>query len=226
MPAGAVLRFREQMFVSARSRTAACDSGRRGVADENLQLMTVSANDVADELRRRLPGLGVVKLHKLLYYAQGWHLAWVGKPMFREPIKAWDNGPVVAELWADEKHGRGRPQPEELSGSQISTLDYVLERYGSLTGEELVRRTHNEDPWVRATDAGDRGAMGSRDISQEALCRWFEKDDDYIAYQAEVDKFRQRTDIYGFGPRPITPELEAAVLDAINHKRMQDARSR
>ena len=37
--------------------------------------MSVSAHDVAAELRRRFNyDPGVVKIHKLLYYAQNWHL--------------------------------------------------------------------------------------------------------------------------------------------------------
>ena len=40
--------------------------------------MTVSAHDVARELRARRPELKTVQVHKILYYAQGWHLAWTG----------------------------------------------------------------------------------------------------------------------------------------------------
>lgn len=35
-----------------------------------------SARDVALAIERRLPGIGEAKLHKLLYYVQGYHLAW------------------------------------------------------------------------------------------------------------------------------------------------------
>jgi hypothetical protein len=37
--------------------------------------MVVSAHDVAAALRARLPDLPTKKLHKLLYYCQGHHLA-------------------------------------------------------------------------------------------------------------------------------------------------------
>jgi uncharacterized phage-associated protein len=46
--------------------------------------MAVSARDVAAALRERLPALGKVKLHKLLYYCQGHHLATFGVPLFRK----------------------------------------------------------------------------------------------------------------------------------------------
>ena len=54
---------------------------------------TLSAHSVAVELRHRLPGVGVKKLHKLLYYCQGHHLATFGLPLFSESISAWDMGP-------------------------------------------------------------------------------------------------------------------------------------
>jgi uncharacterized phage-associated protein len=194
------------------------------VADWELQLMAVSAHDVADDLRRRLPGLGVVKLHKLLYYAQGWHLTWLGEPLFREQIKAWANGPVVAKLWADEKHGRGRPQPEELRGNQIAILDYVVGRYGSFTGKDLIRLTHTEDPWRSIGESDDPGAAADPVINHEALRSWFENDEEYVEREADLARLRERTDIYGFGPLEMTPDLEAAISRAGKGERRRDVR--
>jgi uncharacterized phage-associated protein len=71
--------------------------------------MVLSAHDVAEEVRRRAPGLGKVKLYKLLYYCQGHHLATFGAPLFHEQIGAWDMGPVVEGLWRDETYALERP---------------------------------------------------------------------------------------------------------------------
>lgn len=89
-----------------------------------------SAHDVARELRQRLADAGDVKVHKLAYYCQGWHLAWTGAPMFREVIEAWTNGPVVADLWHDEQRGRARPPIQRLTDEQVAVVDYVVGRYG------------------------------------------------------------------------------------------------
>jgi len=56
------------------------------------------AADVAAELRRRIPGIGAKKLHKLLYFCQGHHMADTGGPLFGGSIAAWDMGPVVGGL--------------------------------------------------------------------------------------------------------------------------------
>ena len=41
-----------------------------------------------------------LKLQKLLYYCQGYALAFTGKPLFLEPIEAWRFGPVVNNIKA------------------------------------------------------------------------------------------------------------------------------
>jgi uncharacterized phage-associated protein len=40
-----------------------------------------------------------LKLHKLMYYAQGYHLAIHGTPLFPEEIRVWTYGPAVPDLW-------------------------------------------------------------------------------------------------------------------------------
>jgi uncharacterized phage-associated protein len=112
--------------------------------------MTVSAHDVAAALRQRLPGLPAKKLHKLLYYCQGYHLAFFDTPLFSETVSAWDMGPVVGQLWKEERD-RVEPRPvKPLDEAQLNTVGYVLSRYGSLSGRDLENLTHNESPWQLA----------------------------------------------------------------------------
>lgn len=175
--------------------------------------MPVSAHDVARELRRRIPDLGVVRLHKLLYYAQGWHLTRQREPLFSEELHAWTNGPVVADLWADEKYDRPRAPSRPLDDSMCATVDYVIERYGSLTSRELIQRTHEEDPWRAASESDETAQVKDPAISLDALRRWFSQDDEHVAYADAVARARERTDVYGFGPLEITPDIQARLDD-------------
>ena len=186
--------------------------------------MPVSAHDVADALRQRLRDVGVVKLHKLLYYVQGWHIAHTGKPMFTEAIKAWANGPVIADLWADEKHGRGRPAPRQLGPSLLATIEYVVDRYGEFSGAELIRLTHAEDPWRDISESDDALVAANPEITHEALAGWFTRDEQFVRHRAEVDRLRQRTEIYSFEPIERTPELEAAIARAVRGTRVRHRR--
>jgi uncharacterized phage-associated protein len=115
--------------------------------------MALRAHDVAQELRRRLPGVPTKKLHKLLYYCQGHHLASRGDTLFSDSIQAWDMGPVVAVLWHQEREAGPSGDAKPLSEEQLNTVGYVVSRYGRLSGTDLEHLTHAEDPWLRA----DRG---------------------------------------------------------------------
>jgi uncharacterized phage-associated protein len=139
-----------------------------------LVTVTVSASDVAAVLRSRLSGLPVKKLHKLLYYCQGHHLAAFDEPLFTETISAWDMGPVVGTLWHREKEGKAAPGPTDLSEAQLNTVGYVLSRYGALTGQDLENLTHSEPPWQVANSRRPPGQ--SVRIEQDWLRAYFRSD--------------------------------------------------
>ncbi|MBV9141248.1 MAG: DUF4065 domain-containing protein [Pseudonocardiales bacterium] len=128
--------------------------------------MTLSARDVAAALRDRLPGLPTKKLHKLLYYCQGHHLAAFNEPLFSETISAWDMGPVVGNLWYAEKQGEVSRVHREMDEAQLNTVGYVVSRYGALTGQDLEHLTHSEEPWKLA-DSGRRPGESAR-----IECEW------------------------------------------------------
>lgn len=55
--------------------------------------------DVAEYILASHGEMTAMKLHKLCYYAQAWHLAWDGAALFEEESQAWANGPVVPALF-------------------------------------------------------------------------------------------------------------------------------
>ncbi|MGH9188439.1 MAG: Panacea domain-containing protein [Acidimicrobiales bacterium] len=185
----------------------------------------VSAHDVARELRARIPDVGVAKLQKLLYYVQGWHLTWAGEPMFGESIEAWTDGPVVAAHWADEKHDRPHAAAMEMDADEIATVDYVVQRYGRFSGKDLIRRTHQEDPWRDASEREEPAASGRNpEITHEALRRWFMQDDEYRVHREQVERLRQRADIYSFAPTTPSTRVDAAIARALSGERIRDTR--
>src|SRR5579862_7871868 len=101
-----------------------------------------SAYDVAADIRRRRRGVDNYTLHKLLFYAQGLHLAWTSRPLFEQRIEAWDNGPVVADIWRDERHNLSMPPPGMVADEDLRVVDYVWSRYGQLSPAELIELSH------------------------------------------------------------------------------------
>lgn len=63
-----------------------------------------------------------MKLQKMLYYQQGYHLAAFGTPLFDEDIEAWMYGPVVPCVYDHfKKFGAGGIEPERINLSCYRT---------------------------------------------------------------------------------------------------------
>ncbi len=102
-----------------------------------------------------------LKLQKLLYYAQGFHLAMFDKPLFPEPVEAWKLGPVVPEIYQIYKQYQSAfiPQPEHFNPEKYEKkiqelLDEIYQRYGKYTAPALMDLTHQETPW-KETSIGE-----------------------------------------------------------------------
>jgi uncharacterized phage-associated protein len=95
-----------------------------------------------------------LKLQKILYYAQAWHLVLRNGPLFGEDIEAWVHGPVVPCVFRRFKNLRWDPIPSPGSSSESKTvsahLTEVWRVYGKYDATELERRTHSETPWKEA----------------------------------------------------------------------------
>lgn len=95
-----------------------------------------------------------LKVQKLLYYAQGFHLAVFGTPLFPEAIKAWAHGPVVPQVYHIYKPCGPCAIPvervdlTEYSPEVRELLDEVWKVYGQFSASKLETMTHNEPPWM------------------------------------------------------------------------------
>lgn len=116
-----------------------------------------------------------MKLQKLLYYMQGFYLAFFDKPMFEENIEAWMYGPVVPVIYeAYKENGNkgieyngevikfGTPKEENL-------FNEVFRIYSKYSATGLMEMTHNETPWKSV-----KTGIGSV-ISNEIMKQYFKK---------------------------------------------------
>ncbi len=95
-----------------------------------------------------------LKLQKLVYYAQGYHLAIFDKPLFDEEIEAWAHGPVVPVLYHRFKEygAASIPAIPNLDLSKFDDevqgfLDEVYDVFNQFSGWTLRNMTHEELPW-------------------------------------------------------------------------------
>lgn len=138
----------------------------------------VSAIDVAAYILEKLGRMSAMKLQKLVYYSQAWHLVWDSVPLFYEPIEAWRDGPVVRKLW--EAH-RGefvvstvrQGDATKLTDSERETVDEIMRAYGHFDGVTLSTMTHDEDPWRIARDGLAEGESSSEPISHDLLVKYY-----------------------------------------------------
>lgn len=117
------------------------------VLDIANKLLSRAANNGEGELMSNM------KLQKMLYYQQGFHLAYLDTPLFDEEIEAWMYGPVVPCVYNRFK-GNGNSGLEpcseeiELSDLEEALFNEVFQVYGAYSASGLMNMTHNESPWL------------------------------------------------------------------------------
>jgi uncharacterized phage-associated protein len=93
-----------------------------------------------------------LKVQKLVYYAQGWALALLQRPLFDEDLMAWTHGPVARTVY-DNYRGNGfdalppQKRTRKIGGDAALLLESVNEKYCVFSAKQLERMTHNEIPW-------------------------------------------------------------------------------
>lgn len=156
------------------------------------------ADQIADFfLARSNPEFGDLisnlKLQKLCYYAAGLIAAVRqddGRPLFADPIEAWQHGPVVpsqyrrfAQYGADNIPAADGFDFSRLDANDLSVLDDVYNFYGQYSAWKLRNMTHEERPWL---DAYQRA---SKSISTGELREFFANDvsPEYVeSYRAQA----------------------------------------
>ena len=104
-----------------------------------------------------------LKLQKMLYYQQVYHLAAFGVPLFEENVEAWMYGPVVPCVYDVYSCYGSATLPETdnpitLSEEEEILFNQVYQAYRDFSAIGLMNRTHNEQPWLQALPH-DRGTI-------------------------------------------------------------------
>ncbi len=114
-----------------------------------------------------------LKLQKLLYYQQGYHLAQFDKPLFDENVEAWMYGPVVPVAYDYFQQYGAQSLPVEkdviiLPDEEESLFYQVYDAYREFSAIGLMNMTHREKPWTEAVPH-NRGTV----ISLDAMKSYF-----------------------------------------------------
>lgn len=132
-----------------------------------------------------------LKLQKLLYYVQAFHLAWFDRPLIEDDFQAWLHGPVCRRVFdqfkqksllyiefiyirADGEKSPAEILPRLVNEDQLILINLIIDNYVKLTAAELEELTHSDAPWIDARIGYAEKDHCEEVISKESM-RWFYK---------------------------------------------------
>ncbi len=135
---------------------------------------------------------GHLKLQKLLYYAQAMNLAVNENPMFENKILAFENGPVVKEMFIEYRHNNfveryksESPITNAFDDETEKMLQVVNYVYGTQTGNQLVQLTHSEKPWADLEEKAKN--RENPEITQESIKEYYQPLKDIYELYEDLD---------------------------------------
>lgn len=149
----------------------------------------VDRDDVCDYVISRLTAAGaplnVLKLQKLMYYIQAWHLAFSDSPLFWGRFQAWVHGPVNRQLY--DRFAISKSLYSEIRAHDIrpgfvegripsearAHIESVLEVYAGYSGTQLEEMTHNEEPWIEAREGYASSDRCEREIDERSMAKYY-----------------------------------------------------
>lgn len=155
--------------------------------------MAYSAFAVANAFIERaeqgyIPNLTPMKLQKLLYFAQAWHLKGTGGvPLLDDNFARWQHGPVIPALYHEFKAYGYRPITSKATtlamnggGYAVNVpiipyedrnswglIDAIIRRYGSIDAQMLSNMTHLENSAWATGGGGNGTVITAPDILQD-----------------------------------------------------------
>ncbi len=153
------------------------------------------ANDVAQyfinhSYNGELDDVTNLKLQKLLYYAQGYSLALLDRPLFDEDIEHWEHGTVVPCVYHEYKQYTNQIIPSNpkfdmtiFSTNSKKILEMVCYRYAKYSAWALRNMTHKETPWLESKP--------KQVISKESIKEFFSIKLKYEEFNFDLERMEQ-----------------------------------
>ena len=132
----------------------------------STHLQTIDILVLSDYIIKHYGPMSHLKLQKLLFYCDAYHLAYFDRELVSDKFEAWVHGPVCRKvydsfkdksvLYADISYCYNEgdidvdAEFERLTSDQKSLLNDILSTLSTWTGLELERATHSEAPWRNA----------------------------------------------------------------------------
>ena len=134
---------------------------------QQKKLRNIDSLKLAEYILFKGGAMSHLKLQKLLYYIQAYHLAYFETELIEDDFEAWVHGPVSRKLYnqvkdfsilyneikyvvdSNSQHIKDFVK-SRLTSEQLALTNDVLDALAKKSGLELENMTHNEAPWLKA----------------------------------------------------------------------------
>lgn len=153
------------------------------------EIKTVNVHDLADFILATKGPMSHLKLQKLLYYCEAYHLAYFDVSLISEDFEAWVHGPVCKEVFNVLKNKSllhsdigfdgeydTKIIRDALTSDQFALISDVIDNLSTWSGIQLEAATHAELPWIEARTGLGSGDKSSRIISKEMMKDFYKKE--------------------------------------------------
>lgn len=121
------------------------------------------ANEILKVAKEKALPITLMQLLKLLFFAHGWSLAMLNKPLSKHQAEAWQYGPVFPPVYKAFSGSGSTPITQMISNkdtgmvfmesfddNEKETIRDVVEGYGATHAYALSKMTHEDGtPWAR-----------------------------------------------------------------------------
>jgi uncharacterized phage-associated protein len=155
-----------------------------------MGLTKIDSIELSRYLLAKYGGMSHLKLQKLVYYVEAWHLAYFGESIMDDEFEAWMHGPVSQKIWYKFKdfefplHNiltvKAVEAPKiiadfesKLISDQKDLISDVLQEYADKSAYYLECLTHSELPWVEARNGCPPDMKCSNKISKKTMRNFY-----------------------------------------------------
>jgi uncharacterized phage-associated protein len=134
---------------------------------EIKEIKKVDSNLLAEYILQKWGNMSHLKLQKILFYVEAYHLAYFDNSIIDDNFQAWVHGPVsrkIYDLLKDKsvlhaelgyvKEANGADPSDvlkkALTKDQIDFINETVDELNQFSATQLENMTHTEEPWLAA----------------------------------------------------------------------------
>ena len=154
------------------------------------KLSKIDSTILADYILKHYGPMSHLKLQKLLFYCDAYHLAYFDQEIITDKFEAWVHGPVSRNvynglkdksiLYSDLSFSDNGTNPDDeikkLTTDQQTMLKDVLDVLSTWSGPQLEAATHHESPWIEAREGFAEGSRCTVHISKKTTLEFYKRE--------------------------------------------------